>query len=174
MNTYNTAYRWTPDGHGGYTVQSLNVGSYGTDTAGIDNNGEIAGYYQTPNYGGFLWNANGSSSTFEAPGDTGGTTQVLDVNDSGAFVGAFFNGSHMAGFVDQGGNFTEINAPGATYTYVTGINDYGEITGWYLDPNEQLHSFTATATPEPASCALLLLGGTVLAGLARRKARSRA
>ena len=158
---FNSAYRWTPSGTG-YTSQSLSVASDGTFAAGINNNGEIAGYYQTPNYGGYLWNNNGTSSTFLEPNDQGGTTQGLDVNDSGEVVGSWFSPTGEAGYVDLGGVFTPINAPGSTYTYVTGVNDGGEITGWYLDASDQMHSFIATAVPEPATLAMLALCAVVV------------
>jgi probable HAF family extracellular repeat protein len=163
-STANSAYRWTPSGSG-YTSQSLSVSSDGTDAAGIANNGEIAGYYQTPSYGAFLWNSNGSDSTFLEPNDTSGTTQALDVNDSGEVVGAFFSPTGEAGFTDVGGTFAQINAPNAIYTYVTGVNDSGELSGWYLDSNDRMHSFLATPTspaPEAASFVLIALGCGVL------------
>jgi probable HAF family extracellular repeat protein len=167
----NSAYRWTPSGSG-YTSQSLNIGGNSTDSGGINNSGEIGGYYQTPSYGAFLWNSNGSSSTFLEPNDTSGTTQALDVNDEGEVVGAFFSSTGESGFVDQSGVFTQINVPNSIYTYTTGVNDSGEIAGWYLDSSDRMHSFTATpiaAAPEAASFALLTLGLGALFVLMNRK-----
>jgi probable HAF family extracellular repeat protein len=158
---FSSAYRWTPSGSG-YTSQSLSVASDGTFTAGINNNGEVAGYYQTPNYGGYLWNNSGTYSTFLEPNDQAGTTQALDVNDNGEVVGSWFSPTGEAGYVDQGGVFTTINAPSSTYTYVTGVNDSGEISGWYLDASDQMHSFIATAVPEPAAFAMLALCAVVV------------
>jgi probable HAF family extracellular repeat protein len=170
----NSAYRWTPFGSG-YNSQRLSIGGNSTDSGGINNSGEIGGYFQTPNYGAFLWNSNGTSSTFEEPNDTSGTTQALDLNDYGEVVGSFFSPTGESGFVDQGGVFTQINVPNSIYTYTTGVNDSGEIAGWYLDSNDRMHSFTATpnsAAPEAASFALLTLGCSVLAFVGRRRALS--
>jgi hypothetical protein len=172
-STANSAYRWTPSGSG-YTSQSLSVSSDGTDAAGIANNGEIAGYYQTPSYGAFLWNSNGSDSTFLEPNDTSGTTQALDVNDYGEVVGAFFSPTGETGFTDVGGAFAQIKAPNSIYTYVTGVNDSGEIAGWYLDSSDRMHSFLATPTspaPEAASFVLIVLGCGVLLVWQRQRRR---
>ncbi len=170
---FNSAYRWTPSGTG-YTSQSLSVGADGTVSGGINNNGAVAGYYQSPNYGGFVWNSDGTFSTFLNPNDLSGTTQGLDVNDNGVVVGSFFSSMGESGYVDQGGVFTQINVPGSIYTYTTGVNDSGEITGWYLDSRDQMHSYIATAAPEPASFALLALGAAGMVAWVRRAAfRSR-
>jgi hypothetical protein len=169
-STANSAYRWTPSGMS-YTTQSFSVGGNSTDAGGINNSGEIAGYYQTPNYGGYLWNSNGTSSTFEEPNDSSGTTQALDVNNNGEVVGSFFGANGESGYADQGGVFTQINVPGSIYTYTTGVNDNGEITGWYMDSADHLHSFIATPTataPEISSFAMLGLGCVGL-GLWRRR-----
>jgi hypothetical protein len=39
----------------------------------------------------------------------------------------------MHGFVDNNGTFTTIDGPGATSTTLNGINDFGEVTGFYTD-----------------------------------------
>ena len=96
------------------------------------------------------------------------------MNANGVVVGSWFSPNGIAGFIDQGGAFSQINVPGSIYTYTTGINDSGEITGWYLDPSDQMHSYVATPIPEPASFISLALGCAVLsaAGFAVRGTRS--
>jgi len=73
--------------------------------------------------------------------------------------------------------FTQIIVPNSIYTYTTGVNDNGEIAGWYLDSSDRMHSFTATptaATPEAASFALLTLGcGVLWVQMKRKRAHSR-
>jgi hypothetical protein len=93
------------------------------------------------------------------------------VNDYGEVVGAFFSPTGEAGFTDIGA-FAQINAPNAIYTYVTGVNDSGELTGWYLDSNDRMHSFLATPTspvPEAASFVLIALGCGVLCIWTKRR-----
>jgi probable HAF family extracellular repeat protein len=163
----NVAHRWTPDGHGGYTIQDFSVpGSLTTATGGIDNSGNLVGYYQTPNYGGYLWRSGGTNTTFNHPND-GGTTQALGINDNGDIVGAYFGTSHITGYLRTNGGFADIDPPGSSYSYATGINNDGQIAGWYFTGQNfsQAHGFVATviATPEPAAwqlvglCAGLLL-----------------
>ncbi len=165
------AYRWTPDGHGGYTVQNLSIAVDGTFAGGLNNNGDMAGYYQTPNYGGFVWKANGSSSTFNVPGD-GGTTQALGIADNGVVAGAFFDGSHIAGYVLRDGIFSELNPPTSTYTYVTDVNNNGVVSGWYFTADNRIHGFLAATAPEPASLGTAAFGCIGLLALARPKHRS--
>ena len=46
-----------------------------------------------------------------------------------------------SGFLLNGGNFTSIDFPGATLTWITGINPRGEILGFYLDADGNMHGF---------------------------------
>ena len=47
--------------------------------------------------------------------------------------------------------------PGATETGASGINDAGQIVGFYTDAGGRVHGFLATAVPEPST---LVMGGT--------------
>ena len=156
---FNKAYRWTPDGVGGYTKESLSLASFGTFAQGINNNGDVVGFYQTPNYGGFLWRSNGSTSTFNEPNDLL-TTQAIGINDNGLIVGAAYNTSQIAGYLLKNGTFSVLNPPGSTYTYTTGINNNGTIVGWYFGATGNTHGFilSETNTPEPASAGMLVAG----------------
>ena len=73
----------------------------------------------------------------------------MAINDSDQFVGSFnvvVNGvQHEHGFLYTNGVFTTIDAPGAVDTFLTGINDAGEIVGIF------------TPAPEPASLLLAIL-----------------
>jgi len=161
------AHRWTPLGGGSYAVADLSIpGSLGTYAGGMNNNGDMVGYFQTPGYGAFLWRADGSLVTFNHPAD-GQTTQALGINDSGVIVGAYF-ASHITGFVLQNGVYTDINYPGQNYTYATGINNDGTIVGWYLDGRNQAHGFIATELPEPATFGLTGMLSLVLLWRRRR------
>jgi probable HAF family extracellular repeat protein len=76
-----------------------------------------------------------SFTTFNAPGATGFGTNAFGINDSGQIVGFFFDAGNTTthGFLDTGGSFTTINAPGAIDTYAYGINDSGQIVGSFVD-----------------------------------------
>ncbi len=175
---FNSAYLWTPDGHGGYTTKSLSVAADGTFAGALDKYGDMVGYYQNPGYGGFEWNSNGNVSTFNVPNDAG-TTQALGINDNGVIVGDYFS-NHITGFIYQNGTFTtNINPPGSTYTYITGINDSGTVEGWYMDSGDHTHSFIATGllspgpTPEPSSLVTAFTGLALVAiGYRRRRKQS--
>jgi hypothetical protein len=96
----------------------------GSTTGGINDLGEIAGWYwegvaeEFPS--GFLWNG----STFQnIPGTLG--THVSGINNSGQIVGNnFVGGPGNPGFLDSGGHFTSLNGS------VIGINNAGEILGF--------------------------------------------
>jgi hypothetical protein len=57
--------------------------------------------------------------------------------------------------------------PGATATYVQGINDTGEIVGVYFDA-QGIHGFLATPATVPEPAPLTLFVGGVLGVLAAR------
>jgi len=76
----------------------------------------------------------------------------------------------MHGFVYAGGVFTTVNDPnGVNTTIVNGINDKGQLVGFYVNGGNTL-GFVAN-TPEPGG--LMLLGSGMLVGLGvlRRKLR---
>jgi hypothetical protein len=53
------------------------------------------------------------------------------IDDSGTIAGPYFDGS-MHGFLrTPDGSLITIDAPGSTYTYATGINAGGMVTGIY-------------------------------------------
>ena len=78
------------------------------------------------------------------------------------------------------GQYSFLDDPNAAFnngveiTQITGINDSGEITGFYSDANGVFHGFVASV-PEPSSVALLGIGLTTLMsmGYVRRHRQSR-
>jgi len=71
---------------------------------------------------------------------------ITGVSPSGAALVGYFSAQgngQTYGFVNQGGHSTVLNFPGSSITVATGINDSGEVVGWFLS-NEQGHGFTWT------------------------------
>jgi probable HAF family extracellular repeat protein len=67
------------------------------------------------------------------PGSTGFSTN-LGINNLGQIVGTYNdNQGHSDGFLYSGGKYVTIDAPGATDTYLYGINDAGHILGASFD-----------------------------------------
>ena len=141
---------------------------------GINDSGVVAGTYAV-NGGvgshGFV-DAGGSfsaidvPSTLSTPGNSvaPATTEVNGINLAGTLVGQYstsdvhgFATSH--GFVDTGGTFTAIDAPGATQgTFIAGIANSGALVGGYFDSVTQ-HSFidiggVFTPVVDPVAAAL--------------------
>ena len=55
------------------------------------------------------------------------------MNKLGAIVGSYLDsGGKMHGFLYHGGAYATLNFPGASNTDALGINDAGQIVGWYL------------------------------------------
>jgi probable HAF family extracellular repeat protein len=87
----------------------------------------------------------------------------MDLNISDQVVGFYFGGDRRAhGFFYDDGRVLTIDYPGAAGTFLTSINDRGDLAGWYREEGTN-HSFVATPVPIPGSVWLL---GTGLVGLA--------
>jgi hypothetical protein len=88
---------------------------------------------------GFLYTG-GVFTTIDEPSFVGYTIPT-GVNNSGQIVGI---AGLFHGFLDNAGVFTLLDVPGAAYTRVNGINDYGTIVGSYaivINTNTQSHGF---------------------------------
>jgi hypothetical protein len=74
------------------------------------------------------------------------------------------------GYTDLGGLFTSFDPTGSTSTTINGINDLGQIVGFYTDANDNVIGFVGTPVPEPP--ALSLMGAALLVGgIMRRRQR---
>ena len=104
------------------TVEGVNdlehfVGSY------RDVGGAVHGYIQTGVNGGF--------TTLDDPSSHGGTS-VNGINHFDQLVGNYLDSSgNSHGFLYENGTYVDLDVPGAYRSSATGINDWGEITGWY-------------------------------------------
>ncbi len=147
VNDHNVAVGFYNDASGdshGYTY-NINDGTFSADindpnavstvTAAINNFGGIAGFY-TDSSGvthGFLEN-HGHFTTVDAPGAS--ATELLGLNDFGVAVGFdMVNGAqHGVVFNSRTDTFTTLDPPhGHGTTTLNGINDRGDIVGFYVD-----------------------------------------
>jgi hypothetical protein len=151
-----------------YTFQSIvNLGDPTfNQELGINNSGEIAGYFGSgiagfPNKG-YTTSPPYTSFTGENfPGSV--QTQVTGINDAGTTVG-FWSNTNLAsglnsnfGFVDQGGVFTNVNNPdtpsGApvTLNQLLGVNNSNIAVGFYVDAAGVTHGYTYNITADTFS-----------------------
>jgi hypothetical protein len=132
-----------------------------TTPSGINNIGQISGSYVVSTAQGFvshgfLRDATGKITTIDPPGST--STGVGAINNNGFVVGSYTDaGGFFHAFVrEPGGGIIVFNMPGAaavattkndkavaTGFGATGINDAGEVIGYYYDSHSREHGFLA-------------------------------
>jgi uncharacterized membrane protein len=124
---------------------------------GLNVFGVIASYYIDANYvtHGFVRSPWGQVTTFDPPGEgpygIGCAADCpIGLNDLGAITGIYLDANNVYhGFVrSPDGTFTTFDAPGADLTpndfngtFPYSINDWGVITGYYIDKNNVSHGF---------------------------------
>jgi len=106
----------------------------GTYPSGINDRGAIVGIYEDANgyYYGFL-DQGGNYTTLNDPSSIStGYTNPSAINDRGDIIGNYIDvNSNIDGFLDQGGNYTTLKYnPNDVFTYLSGINNHGEIVGY--------------------------------------------
>jgi uncharacterized membrane protein len=103
---------------------------YGTQPNGINDKGQIAGYFVDTSgvHHSFLKEGE-TYTTIDAPGASG--TQAFGINNSGTIVGQWFDAAGASqGFVfTSSGLFTTVDYPGPELTGLDNINDRGDISG---------------------------------------------
>jgi len=104
-------------------------------------------------------------SYLAVPGAAEYSTSPSGLNDFSQVAGYYADtDGNFHGFIEQGGNYTIYNAPGATETYPDGINDWGVLQGQWDDANYNYHGFVATTTgyflnvDYPSSAATAVVG----------------
>lgn len=113
------------------TLKDPNGGN-GTFAHGINNAGEIVGWYDTSAavQKGFIYK-NGTYTSFSHAGWF--FMQPEGVNKFGTIVGSYSDSANkLHGFLFHGGTYVSLNFPGAFGTSALGINDAGQIVGWYV------------------------------------------
>lgn len=119
-------------------------GAAQTRPGGVDNSGVIVGHYVDQSGVGHGYMLQGKNlTTLDDP--SGRETTCIGINPNGAItvVGDYLKANtEPEGFLYKNGQFTDIPGPtGATSSSANGINDKGEIVGYYLDTRGLAHGF---------------------------------
>jgi uncharacterized membrane protein len=105
------------------------------------------GRYPADTVHGFVWQR-GRFRTIDVPGAA--LTQPLGINNRGDVVGAYLEAGpgndpyatgRLRGFVMRHGRFRSIDFPGAVGTKVAGINDRGQMVGYYDTEDNRRRGF---------------------------------
>lgn len=132
-----------PSGSQGFELQGgaftypMFPGAVFTGPQGINRNGDLVGTYQTTSstFPGFLY-AGGVYTTLDFPGSVANTTNPTGLNNQDVVVGAFLDSNFVQhGFLYANGQYQQVDVPGSSTTSVSGINDAGELVGWYTTPS---------------------------------------
>ncbi len=122
------------------TVQILGTfdypGATSTSPIGINDRGEISGYYLDANNvtRGFIRLRNGNfRPPLVEPNDNGNSTRGQRINHSRVVCGFYSGNSNLHGFLFARNVFTEFNIPGALSTFIFALNDAGNFVGSYGD-----------------------------------------
>ena len=140
-----------PQGH----ITTFDAPGTFTTPVGINNLGQIAGQYEAgsyPNfYGrGFVRDAQGNITPFDVPGLPSSGPNPVGINDLGQVAISFPAGSQA--FVrDAQGTITTFDVPGAVSQYPQGINNLGQIVGYFGDGNSHTGVFIATFAADNTS-----------------------
>ncbi len=157
-----------------------------TNAQGVNNQGEVIGFYNTDGQHdhGFAFNTLTDQYTLlpDPVQPNLFLTQFLGINDNGLAVGYWqdtIGSQHGFLYNLKTNTYTFLDDPsagvinGVEITQITGINDANEITGFYVGANGVQHGFYATvptATPEPALTGLIGLGLVAMVWLKRKRA----
>jgi hypothetical protein len=147
--------------------QPVNFGN-GINNRGVGTGEACRGNYltgPTPNCIAWTWNGK-QYSFFLAPGSNGplGGTNANGINDMDKVAGYFTDSGNVNhGFIKDGDDFSMVDVPGATNTYVFDINDRSETVGYYADANGVIHGFVErhgqfTTVDVPDSLLTLIYG----------------
>lgn len=133
-----------------FTFVTFDVpGATDTFATGINNLGQIAGFYDNgvplnePGAGSGVFVDHGFTGTVGSfatiDGPSGALSTILSgINDGGQLTGSYttsLNNTYATnishGFVDTGGSLSPVVPPGAVYTVPRGINNQGQVSGFF-------------------------------------------
>jgi len=135
-----------------YVFQTIDdpLGVNGTRVLGVNDTGQVVGYYYSSsgNYLGFLRSADGSTFTTIDPPAGAQDTDARGINNAGQVVGSYDNwdidiDSYLRSA--DGSNYTTFSDPVGSNTEADGINDTGQIVGDYHDSSGSDHGFLRSA-----------------------------
>ncbi len=139
------------ENEGVYSTHQPSSTTYYNESAGINDNGVLAGWYQddTTGFTGYTYiPSSGAYTLLPGKGFSGSgllVPQPEGINDSGQVLVYFGNSGDT--WVWSGGVYSPIDHPNAKdllSTWSKGINDRGQIVGNYTDANLVSHGFIAT------------------------------
>jgi probable HAF family extracellular repeat protein len=143
-----------------FTIDEPNT-SIPINFSGINDSGVLVGGGDWVDEGGNLFTVGGPSSANQ--------TGHIYINDNGVIAGDYNSNGKYHGFIDNGGVFTTLDDPNGLVgggTIVEGINNKGDVVGYYEDSSFQAHGFvysngTFTTVDAPSAPG----GGTILTGI---------
>lgn len=112
---------------------------------GRNDRGQAAGYSSTDPTGqtlqrAFIRQRTGSFTYLTVPAGTL-NSQATGINYSRAVSGFYQTATATYGFLLQGNKFKTLSFPGATVTQALGLNNMGQVVGFYTDASDAMHGF---------------------------------
>lgn len=96
---------------------------------GINNNGQIVGYWEATNGAHAFLYQRGTVTDLGSLGSLGTNNFALSINNSGEIVGFSETSTGAVAFVCQNGGITNLGNFGTLGSYAFGINDGGQVVG---------------------------------------------
>jgi len=135
-------------------------GAVATQASDITDRGEVCGFWTDANgnnHGFFGHLGHEFSFNVAVNGMTATSTSPFGCNDSGEIVGSFTDGAgNVHGFIFADGRVSQFDAPGSSQTaafgvmgtFINGVNDRGDIVGFFSDGTKVngFANFTGSAT----------------------------
>jgi probable HAF family extracellular repeat protein len=147
-----------------YTFTLLNgPGARETIANGINDHGQIVGWYIHPTYGqqGFLYD-DGIFTPLDVPGGQANVTYPIGINNDGWIVGwSVDSKGNSYSFFYDGSVLTPLNLPGSldpaprSSAVVSGINDRAQAVGWYVNSSNMARGFLYDRGYSPRSTSLV-------------------